>query len=54
MMNQPGAAAAGCSGPAQRKQALWHFASRRAIDIEGLGDKLVEQLGGAEPGAYTR
>ena len=29
---------------AQRKQALWHFASRRAIDIEGLGDKLVEQL----------
>jgi DNA ligase (NAD+) len=29
---------------AQRKQALLHFASRRAMDIEGLGDKLVEQL----------
>lgn len=29
---------------AQRKQALWHFASRRAMDIEGLGDKLVDQL----------
>ncbi len=30
--------------PAQRKQALLHFAGRRAMDIEGLGDKLVEQL----------
>ncbi|MFW2454956.1 NAD-dependent DNA ligase LigA [Methyloversatilis discipulorum] len=29
---------------AQRKQALLHFAQRRAMDIEGLGDKLVEQL----------
>lgn len=29
---------------AQRKQALLHFAGRRAMDIEGLGDKLVEQL----------
>ncbi|RZL35362.1 MAG: NAD-dependent DNA ligase LigA [Rubrivivax sp.] len=37
-----------CTGgvfcPAQRKQAMLHFAGRRAMDIEGLGDKLVEQL----------
>ncbi len=37
-----------CTGglicPAQRKQALLHYAQRRAVDIEGLGDKLVDQL----------
>jgi DNA ligase (NAD+) len=34
----------GISCPAQRKQALLHFAQRRALDIEGLGDKIVDQL----------
>ena len=29
---------------AQRKQAILHFAGRRALDIEGLGDRLVDQL----------
>ena len=29
---------------AQRKEAILHFAARRAMDIEGLGDKLVDQL----------
>ena len=41
-------AIARCSGglycPAQRKQALLHFAGRRAMDIEGLGERLVDQL----------
>ena len=44
----PGEAIARCSGglycPAQHKEAIKHFASRRALDIEGLGDKLVDQL----------
>jgi DNA ligase (NAD+) len=48
----PDEAAARCTGglycPAQRKQALLHFASRRAMDIEGLGEKLVDQLVDAE------
>ena len=35
---------AGLFCPAQRKQAILHFASRRAMDIEGLGEKLVDQL----------
>lgn len=47
-----GEAVARCTGglycPAQRKQAISHFASRRAMDIEGLGEKLVDQLVEAE------
>ena len=48
VVREPGEMNHRCSGglfcPAQRKQALLHYAQRRAVDIEGLGDKLVEQL----------
>jgi len=44
----PGEAATRCTGglycKAQRKQTLLHFAARRAMDIEGLGEKIVDQL----------
>jgi DNA ligase (NAD+) len=48
ILKQADEAVARCSGglfcPAQRKQAITHYASRRAMDIEGLGEKLVDQL----------
>ncbi len=48
VLQQPGQIAFRCIGglvcAAQRKEAIKHFASRKAMDIEGLGDKLVEQM----------
>jgi DNA ligase (NAD+) len=48
VIQEEGEAVARCTGGftcrAQRQEALRHFASRRAMDIEGLGDKLIEQL----------
>ncbi len=48
ILRQADEAVARCTGglfcPAQRKQAITHYASRRAMDIEGLGEKLVDQL----------
>ncbi len=47
IIKSEGEAIARCTGglgcAAQRKEALKHFASRRALDIDGLGDKLIEQ-----------
>ena len=44
----PDEAIARCTGglicAAQRKQALFHFAQRRALDIDGLGEKIIDQL----------
>ena len=48
VVREEGEAIARCTGglfcAAQRKQALLHFAQRRALDIEGLGEKLADQL----------
>ncbi|KPK05375.1 MAG: aromatic ring-opening dioxygenase LigA [Betaproteobacteria bacterium SG8_39] len=48
VVREAGEAIARCSGglvcAAQRKQALLHFASRRAMDIDGLGERIVDQL----------
>jgi len=48
VLQAEGEAVARCTGGftcrAQRQEALRHFAGRRAMDIEGLGDKIVEQL----------
>lgn len=48
ILRPEGEAVARCSGglhcQAQRVQAIIHFASRKALDIQGLGDKLIEQV----------
>lgn len=48
IVREQGEAVARCSGglfcQAQRKESIKHYASRKAMDIDGLGDKLVEQL----------
>jgi len=47
-VREEGQVAHRCTGglfcPAQRKEAIQHFASRRAMDIDGLGEKIVDQL----------
>ena len=48
VVREPGEVNHRCSGglfcAAQRKEAILHFAQRRAVEVEGLGDKLVDQL----------
>ncbi|WP_367606240.1 NAD-dependent DNA ligase LigA [Legionella sp. W05-934-2] len=48
VIRTPGEAVARCTGglfcPAQLKRAIWHFASRKAMSIDGLGSVIIEQL----------
>lgn len=48
VMREPGEAIHRCTGglycAAQRREAIKHFASRRALDIDGLGEKIIDQL----------